>query len=241
MTRVYHIVQFDSGDAYLTFDGCTWNCYYCVWRMNRWNICLPQDVKQKLDALWNSKSIEFLSVDDITRILVKNNVKNAFFGGGEPTLDPEIKTIIRALKRESIKVWIITNGEYLDDELVSLVKGITFSIKAFDEKLHIKITGVSNKKILENFRKYAKSNKIVAETVYDGKYVKCSEITKIARFISSINKKMSFRIDPAVQGVNLDDVDKCIEKVKRILPTTYRWKISSTRKIPKLLYPKIGD
>jgi len=240
MTRVYHIVQFDSGDAYLTFDGCNWNCYYCIWRMNRWSICLPQDVKQKLDTLWNSQSIEFLSVDDITRILVKHNVKNAFFGGGEPTLDPEIKSIIRALKKEGIDAWIITNGEHLDDELVSMVKGITFSIKAFDEKLHLKITGVSNKRVLDNFRRYAKNDNIVAETVYDGKYIKCSEITRIARFISSINKKMRFRIDPVVQGANLKDLDSCIEKVREILPTTYRWKISST-KIPKILYPKIGD
>ncbi len=241
MTRVYHIVQFDSGDAYLTFDGCTWNCYYCVWRMSRWNICLPQEVKQKLEALWNSKSIEFLSVDDIVRILVKNNVKKAFFGGGEPTLDPEIKAIIRALKMKDIDVWIITNGEHLDDELVSMAKGITFSIKALDKKLHFRVTGVSNERVLDNFRKYAKSGKIVAETVYDGKYIKCPEIARIARFISSLNKEMSFRIDPVVQGVNLEDLDRCIEEVRKILPTTYRWKINSPRKFPKLLYPQIGD
>ena len=241
MTRVYHIVQFESGDAYVTFDGCNWHCYYCVWRLNRWNICLPQDIKKKLDKLWNSKKIKFLSTEEVTKILAENKVKNAFFGGGEPTLDPEIKKLIKDLKRKGIEVWLITNGENLDNDIVSLVKGVTFSIKAINEDIHKKITGVSNKKVLENFKKYATNNKITAETVYDGKYVKCSEIIEIAKFISSLNKNMRFRIDPLVQGVNLSDVDGCIERVRKILPNTYRWKIKEKMKMPKLIYPKIGD
>ncbi|WP_048159732.1 radical SAM protein [Thermococcus barophilus] len=240
MTNVYHIVKFQRGDAYVLFHGCHWRCSYCVWAFEKWNLCLPDDLKRKLDKLWIRGDIKFLSIEEVVRILKENGVKLAFFGGGEPTIDRELKPLIKQLKKEGISVWLITNGELLDKELVELVKGVTFSIKAFDDELHKRITGVSNYKVLENFKRFAKSGKIVAETVYVKGIVECDEILKIAKFIASLNPKIRFRIDPLVQNPIYEEVDECIRKVRRILPNTYRIRGTGKGEPPNLLYPEVS-
>ena len=120
-----------------------------------------------------------MSIEEVVRILKENGVKLAFFGGGEPTIDRELKPLIKHLKKEGIDVWLVTNGELLDKELVDLVK-----IRTLDDELHKKITGVPNYKALENFKRFVKSGKIVAETVYVKGLVECDEILRIAKFIA---------------------------------------------------------
>ena len=200
---------------------------------------LPEEVRSALDKRWLEGKVKFLSIDEVVEILKENSVKLAFFGGGEPTIDNELKPLIKRLKEEGIDVWLITNGERLDEELIDLVRGVTFSIKALDDELHKKITGFSNRIVLENFKRLARSGKIVAETVYAKGLVECDEVLRIAKFIASLNPEIVFRIDPLVQNPPYEEVDECIRKVIKILPRTYR--IMATKsEPPKLLYPKIG-
>ena len=239
MTNVYHIVQFQNKDAYVFFHGCNWKCSYCVRTLGRWDMGLPEEVRRALDKLWLEGKVKFLSIDEVVEILKENSVRLAFFGGGEPTIDNELKPLIKRLKEEGIDVWLITNGERLDEELIDLVRGVTFSIKALDDELHKKITGFSNRIVLENFKRFARSGKIVAETVYAKGLVECDEVLRIAKFIASLNPEIVFRIDPLVQNPPYEEVDECIRKVIKILPRTYR--IMATKsEPPKLLYPKIG-
>ncbi|WP_457742873.1 radical SAM protein [Thermococcus sp.] len=201
MTRVYHIVRFGNGTAYALFDGCNWRCSYCVWReVTRWSLCLPKEIREKLDDLWRRGGVGYLSSDGVVEILKGAGVSMVFLGGEEPTLDPELKPLVRALLGEGIKSWLVTNGENLDDELVELLEGVTFSIKALDENLHKRITGVSNVGALENFKKYCLSGKLTAETVYAPGLVECDEIKRIAHFIASLNPGMVLRVDPLVRG-----------------------------------------
>lgn len=32
MMRIYYVVRFKGGIVYVLFDGCNWNCFFCVWR-----------------------------------------------------------------------------------------------------------------------------------------------------------------------------------------------------------------
>lgn len=240
MTRVYHAVRFKGGSAYVLFDGCNWNCYFCVWReVTRWSLCLPLETRRKLDYMWRTGRVRYLSVNEVVDLLKKARVTTAFLGGGEPTLDPELKALMRALRREGIKPWLVTNGENLDDEMVELAEGATFSIKALDEELHRRITGASNGKVIENFRRYAGTGKLVAETVFVPGLVECEEIERIARFIASINPEMRLRIDPLVQGATIEKVDECIERVREILPKTDRIRVKGSVEPPEVLYPEV--
>jgi len=242
MTRVYHIVRFPGGSAYVLFDCCSWRCSYCVWReVTRWSLCLPWRVRKRLDELWEAGKVRHLRVGEVIEILKGAGVKLAFLGGGEPTLDPELKPLLRALGEEGIGGWLVTNGENLDDETVSLVEGLTLSLKALDEGLHRRITGVSNRKTLENLRKYAPTGKVVAETVYAPGLVECDEIMRIARFVASVNPTLPLRIDPLVQGADLEEIDRCIEQVKEVLPNAYRIKVGGKVEPPEVLYPVVGE
>jgi len=233
------MVQFKDGSAYLLFNGCNWNCSFCVRKVGKWDFCLPDELKRVLDNLWSRGEVEFLSIEEVVEILNENRVNLAFLGGGEPTVDGELKSLVERLKKENIDVWLLTNGELLDEKLVDMVKGITFSIKALDDALHRRITGVSNLNILENFRRFAGSGKIVAETVYAENIVECDEILKIAKFIALVDPNIRFRIDPLVQNPVYSKVDECIEKTKKILPNTYRIKANGGVETPKLLYPRL--
>ncbi|BBJ28358.1 radical SAM protein [Athalassotoga saccharophila] len=235
--RMYQIVKFKDQSAYATFWGCDWNCVYCIWKKEKWNLCLPQKVKDELEERWRKNEIEFLEIDRIIKILKDNEIKMLFMGGGEPTLDPQLKPLLIAMKDIGIKSWIITNAENIDDEIFELADGFTMSLKAFDRETHIKLTGHSNEKVLENFKKFASSPKVVAESVYSKGFIECEEIMKIAEFLKSINPKMRFRIDAEV-GQNLDEkVSECVEKTRSILPNTYKIGSGTGGEAPDLLYP----
>ncbi len=242
MTHVYHIVQFRDGSAYMIFYGCSWNCTYCIWSFEKWNLCLPSETKQKLSELWDKKSVKFLSVEEIVDILKSNGVKLVFMGGGEPTEDPQIKPLVSRLKDEEIESWLITNGNGLDDELFRMIKGATVSLKALDDDLHRKITGASNVDLLEKI-KHFKAEKMTVETVYVKGLVECDEIVKIARFLKSINPQARFRIDPVVgkfhNESDYDEIEECLKKSNEIIYTSMIRPSGKTPEGPKLLYPVI--
>lgn len=240
MTNVYHIVQYQDNEAYVFFHGCSWNCCYCIRKISRWDNLLPKDIKRRPDDLWKRRKVKFLNIEEVVKILRNNKIKIAFLGGYEPTIDKELKPSVRELKDDGIKTWLLTNGEYLDEEIINLIDEITFSIKAFDDDLHKLVTGASNIKILRNFRWSANSGKIVAETVYAKGAVECKEILKIAEFIASVNPYIKYRIDPTIQNPPSNIVlDRCIAKVKNLLPRTYRIKSRGKIHPSKSLYPVI--
>lgn len=84
---------------------------------------MPLETRRKLDYMWRTGRVRYLSVNEVVDLLKKARVTTAFLGGGEPTLDPELKALMRALRREGIKPWLVTNGENLDDEMVELAEG----------------------------------------------------------------------------------------------------------------------
>ncbi len=235
MSYVYHIVRFKDDSAYVMFDVCSWRCVYCVRNVNLWCSSLPINVRATL----KSKGIKYIDVDQIVNILKENSVKLAFLGGGEPTQDPMLLNLIRSLKKEGIDSWLITNGELINDEIFDLSKGITFSIKALDEAKHIRLTGMGNKRVLDNFRRYANPKKVVAESVYFPKLIDCNEIINIAKFIESVDSRVKFRIDPAVQLKSDLDFKECVKKVKKVHKKTYYFEFSKKPESPELLYPLI--
>lgn len=235
MSYIYHIVQFSDGSAYMMFDICDWKCTYCVRNVSPWCSSLPEGTVRLL----NKAGIKYAVTDDILKILKKNLVKLVFLGGGEPTQDPELKALMYMLNLNGIESWLITNGELLDGEIFNLAKGITFSIKAFDEAAHIRLTGRSNRKVLENYERYGKSDKVTAETVFYPKLVDCEEIIRVAGFVHAVNPRARFRVDPAVQLRDKGEFVKCIDRIKAVHDNTYYFQFADKPESPRLLYPEI--
>ncbi len=84
------------------------------------------------------------------------------FSGGEPLAHPEFLIECLSLLKGRIHTAVQTSGfcdERIFKKVLELSDYFLFDIKLIDEEKHIKYTGVSNKKILENFKTLLKSGK----------------------------------------------------------------------------------
>lgn len=121
---------------------------------------------------WSCKGKEY-SVDDIVNEILKykNYYKNGgvTISGGEPLLQIDfVIEIFKKLKKYNMHTAIDTSGITFNenqiekfDELNKYTDLYLLDIKEIDEKKHIKLTGKSNKNILEFAQYLSKNNKKV--------------------------------------------------------------------------------
>jgi pyruvate formate lyase activating enzyme len=114
------------------------------------------------------------------------------FSGGEPLMQPEfLKSLLKECRARDIHTAVDTSG-YASWDVLSGLYGFTglflYDIKHMDDNVHTKVTGVSNRIILENLERLAKvhSRIIVRVPLVPSINDDRANITKTARFISSI-------------------------------------------------------
>ena len=116
----------------------------------------------------------------------------------------------RALARQGIVVcWETTGNSHprlLDQALeLSLATGgcVKFDLKAFDDRLHQALTGVSNRQTLENFRRAAARfderlpdgpPPVMVSTLLVPGYVAPEEVGRIARLISDVEPRTPYAL-----------------------------------------------
>ena len=178
------------------FHACSLDCLYCQnWHFR--NLTLKPETK---------------SIEDFLNALTPEVACICYFGGDpSPQLPFAIKASELALKNKKNKILRIcweTNGLMNKNMLkkvveLSLVSGgcIKFDLKAWNENLHIALTGVSNKKILKNFSWVAQYIKerpevplLIASTLLVPGYIDEKEIENIAKFIASLNPEIPYRL-----------------------------------------------
>lgn len=114
------------------------------------------------------------------------------FSGGEPLMQMEfLKEILKACKDEGVHTCIETTGLCDDKELpeiAQLLDLIFVDIKHMDDEVHKKVTGASNKVILENIAKLAKlhGNIIARIPVIPGINDSEENIAATAKFVSDL-------------------------------------------------------
>lgn len=124
----------------------------------------------------------------------KEFLQGVTFSGGECTMQSFfIVEFAKRLKEESdLTVFLDSNGRMSLEtlkELCNFVDGFMFDLKAFNEKTHINLTGVSNDTTLESI-KYASDKGLLYEVrtvVVKGYTDTLEEITNIANFIKGLN------------------------------------------------------
>lgn len=178
------------------FHACSFNCLSC----QNWHF-------RKLTGDSHTVQIhELVSHVDATTSCI------CYFGGDPtPQLPFSLEASRRALAANRDRILRIcweTNGSMnpllLDDMIsISLHSGgcIKFDLKAWDEHLHIALTGVTNKRTLENFRRAGKSSNkrpipplLVTSTLLIPGYIDEDEIGHLATFIASINPDIPYSI-----------------------------------------------
>lgn len=178
------------------FHACSFNCLYC----QNWHFRKETQKKAKT-------SVESLVCD------VDEKTSCICFFGGDPT--PQLPFAINASKRalENNKGRILricweTNGSMnsvLLEKMIqlSLDSGgcIKFDLKAFDETLHKSLTGVSNKRTLENFKRVGENIKkrisqplLITSTLLVPGYIDEQEIRDISKFIASVDPEIPYSL-----------------------------------------------
>jgi len=171
------------------FTACSFNCLFC----QNWTYRHGM-----FDGMYSGPADIADAVDEATSCI-------CYFGGDPgPQAPYALKASARALKRSGERILRIcweTNGSmdprYLDQMVeMSLETGgcIKFDLKAFDDNLHRALTGISNRRTLENFERAALRIRerpdpplLVASTLMVPGYVDDSEVGGIASFIAGID------------------------------------------------------
>jgi len=198
----YPDYAYSSGPEYgynnlaVFFHACSFNCLYCQnWHFRR----------ETLKPHTTSVHGLVASVDKKTSCIC--------YFGGDPT--PQLPFALRASrlaldknKGRILRICWETNGSMrrgLLDKMIelSLVSGgcIKFDLKAFDENLHRALTGITNKRTLENFLRAGEKIKerpfpplLIASTLLVPGYIDEGEVRNIARFIASINPDIPYSL-----------------------------------------------
>lgn len=116
--------------------------------------------------------------------------------GGEPMAQKDFtKELISLCKKNGINCAIETSLIYFDEEIFKSLDFIMADLKIWDEELHQKYTGVSNKKIKENFKKLnALGIPIIARTPIIPNIEQ--EIDKISEFLKNIENVAEYELLP---------------------------------------------
>jgi len=142
-----------------------------------------------------------VGVDEVVKEIVKDS---AFYdeskggitiSGGEPLLQIDfLNALLSECKKRSIHVAVDTSG-YAPHSAIDKVKDkvdlFLYDIKMMDDKKHRKYTGVSNKPILENFKRLAEngSDLFVRFPIVSGINDDENNVTKTSEFILSCGIK----------------------------------------------------
>lgn len=197
LTTLYHIAYEPTLESVSLhfWTNCNLHCRGCLCRYEKlyWN--LYEDPESELASKAPvSPPINFLSTEEVIKLLKPLKIKTVLFMGVEPSLDPELPALAYALHKEFHSCNILmTNGMKLTN--LEHIDTVLFGLKAFSEDVHIQYTGMSNKNILRNFAAIHDSGiKLSAISLVIPGLIEAQEIGRIAIFIGSIDRNISFMV-----------------------------------------------
>jgi pyruvate formate lyase activating enzyme len=175
------------------YASCTLNCLYCQnWRF--------REVDPATDA--------GLTARELADCANERTFCVCYFGGDPSSQMPHALASARLLAARGVAVCWETAGlqhPKLMDRAVqlSLDTGgtVKFDLKAFDERLHVALTGSSNRRTLDNFRRAAErfrerpeSPLVIASTLLVPGYVTPEEVGRIARAIAEVDPRIPYSL-----------------------------------------------
>ncbi|MCX7793553.1 MAG: radical SAM protein [Thermodesulfovibrionales bacterium] len=178
------------------FHACSFNCLYC----QNWHF------REETLSPETRKAEELLSS-------INSRTSCICYFGGDPAAQLPFAINASRLALENNKGMILricweTNGSMNKALLktmidLSLQSGgcVKFDLKAWDENLHIALTGITNRRTLENFEEASRCiplrpepPPIIASTLLVPGYIDDREIKDISRFIASLNPEIPYSL-----------------------------------------------
>ena len=228
--NIYHISYTEkfAGErmAMLSFKGCNFLCIGCIRERTEYDIYAEE--RRYID--WN--------FENILKELKALNPHRVYLGGYEPTLDPDLITIIKNIAKLDahfhIHIVLMTNGSRIDERYAVELKEagvneVIVSVKAFDRDKHLYYTRSSNEAVLNAIKNLAAIEdayfRLQVETILLPGINEPADIEELAIFISEINPAISLFIEPwiPVLGVEFEEPKKhdLIDAVSRAMKHLY--------------------
>jgi pyruvate formate lyase activating enzyme len=175
------------------YASCTANCLFC----QNWHFRNVTPERRKT-----------MSAAELADSANPRTFCVCYFGGDPSSQMPHALAASRFLSERGVRVCWETNGT-MHPKLLNAALGysletggcIKFDLKAWDEKLHTALTGISNRRTLENFERAAHRSRerpgpplVVASTLLVPGYLEADEVGRIARFIASINPDIPYAL-----------------------------------------------
>jgi len=177
-------------------QGCPMRCLYCH-NPDTWGI------NDELNACKKLSVTDILTQYDSVKEFCKGGITVT---GGEPLMQIEFVTeLFKQARSKNIHTALDTSGvlftpDYTEkfDELIKYTSLVLLDIKHIDEEEHKKLTGHSNKNILE-FAKYLSDNKIpiwIRHVVVPGINNKEEYFIKLGEFMSTLSNIKALDVLP---------------------------------------------
>ena len=190
--------SYSSGPEYgyknlaVFYKACTFNCLFCQnWHYRQMS---PKDQSMTAQELADKANPHTFCV--------------CYFGGDPAAQMLHALSTSKILAKRGVRVCWETNGSMQPRLLeravdLALETGgcIKFDLKAYDDSLHTALTGVTNKRTLENLARAAariplrhEPPLVIASTLLVPGYVDAQEVGQLAGFIASLDRNIPYSL-----------------------------------------------
>ncbi|MGB3904248.1 MAG: radical SAM protein [Anaerolineae bacterium] len=174
------------------YGACTFNCLFCQnWHYRQMS---PKDKSMTAQELADKANLHTFCV--------------CYFGGDPAAQMLHALSTSKILAKRGVRVCWETNGSMQPRLLeravdLALETGgcIKFDLKAYDDNLHRALTGVTNKRTLENLARAAariplrrEPPLVIASTLLVPGYVDAQEVGQLAEFIASLDPNIPYSL-----------------------------------------------
>jgi len=214
------------------YASCTMNCLFC----QNWHFRQMSPAKMKP-----------ISAKSLASEANSHTFCVCYFGGDPASQIPHALAASRFLSQQGVRICWETNGTMHPKLLDAAVQYsletdgcIKFDLKAFDDELHVALTGISNKRTLENFARVSRRHGerlqpplLVASTLLVPGYVESDQVGKIAQFIAALNPQIPYTLLAFAPHFRMNDLP--------FVPTNLAHQAESAARAAGLTKVRIGN
>ena len=212
-------------ESYTVFmAGCNYKCLNC----QNWTIAQVPDNRYRQGRFVPARELARKCVARLESPAAKlMGADRIFFSGGEPTIHlPYVEKVVAEARELSpdLKVNFDTNGYLTRQSLLKVLEfttSITFDIKAFNDEVHLALTGASSEPVLRNA---AYVGQHAREKLWEYRIlvipeINAEEIAPLCRFIAEIDVQLpvcflAFRPNYVLEhsaGATADLMVRCVD------------------------------
>jgi YjjW family glycine radical enzyme activase len=147
------------------------------------------------------KALSLTVPEVMIKVMAKRElISGITVSGGECSLQIEFMTeLFAAAKKEGLSTCIETNGSrsYIDfPEFMALCDAVILDVKAFSLDEHLKLTGQSNQKVLENLTFLATENKLyeVGSVIVPELLENEATVNQVSQIIARLNPQIRYKL-----------------------------------------------